>query len=98
MSLGNNYLADLPGKIDSLPARHYLPTIQKLIIKIGGGIMTNEYPTRSRKGASGLFFVGFLILGLSVGFFLDNIVAGFFAGLGVGFIAMAISRAAIGEW
>jgi hypothetical protein len=60
--------------------------------------MTNNTQERSRKGASGLFFVGFLILGLAVGFFVGNVAAGFFAGLGVGFIAMAISRALTGEW
>ena len=43
-------------------------------------------------------FVGFLILGLAVGFFLGNFVAGFFAGLGVGFIGMAITRAITGQW
>lgn len=53
---------------------------------------------RSRKGASGLLFVGFLILGLALGFFLNNIAVGFFVGLGVGFIAMAITRAITGEW
>ena len=60
--------------------------------------MSNNTQERSRKGASGLFFVGFLILGLAVGFFVGNVAAGFFAGLGVGFIAMAISRALTGEW
>ena len=53
---------------------------------------------RSRKGASGLLFVGFLILGLAIGFFLNNIAGGFFVGLGVGFSAMAITRAITGEW
>ena len=60
--------------------------------------MSNNTQERSRKGASGLFFVGFLILGLAVGFFVGNVAAGLFAGLGVGFIAMAISRALTGEW
>lgn len=60
--------------------------------------MSDESQERSRKGASGLFFVGFLILGLAVGFFVGNVAAGLFAGLGVGFIAMAISRAITGEW
>jgi hypothetical protein len=60
--------------------------------------MSDDKQERSRKGASGLFFVGFLILGLAVGFFVGNIVGGFFAGLGIGFIAMAISRAVTGEW
>ena len=60
--------------------------------------MSNYTQERSRSGASGLMFVGFLILGLAVGFFLGNIVAGFFAGLGVGFIGMAITRAITGQW
>jgi len=60
--------------------------------------MPEQTQERSRKGASGLFFVGFLILGLAVGFFTGNVAAGLFAGLGVGFIAMAISRAVTGEW
>ena len=60
--------------------------------------MSNNTQERSRKGASGLIFVGFLILGLAIGFFVGNVVGGFFAGLGVGFIAMAITRAITGEW
>ena len=60
--------------------------------------MSNNTQERSRKGASGLIFVGCLILGLAIGFFVGNVVGGFFAGLGVGFIAMAISRAVTGEW
>ncbi len=60
--------------------------------------MSEVKQERSRKGASGLFFVGFLILGFAVGFFVGNVAAGLFAGLGVGFIAMAISRAVTGEW
>ena len=60
--------------------------------------MSNNTQERSRKGASGLFFVGFLILGFSVGFFTGNIVGGLFAGVGIGFIAMAISRAVTEEW
>ena len=60
--------------------------------------MSNDKQERSRKGTSGLFFVGFLILGLAIGFFVGNVVGGLFAGLGVGFIAMAISRSVTGEW
>jgi hypothetical protein len=41
---------------------------------------------------------GFIILGLAVGFFVGNVAAGLFAGLGIGFIAMAITRAITGEW
>jgi dolichol kinase len=60
--------------------------------------MSNDKQERSRKGTSGLFFVGFLILGLAIGFIVGNVVGGFFVGLGVGFIAMAIARAITGEW
>ena len=49
-------------------------------------------------GASGVIFVGCLILGLAVGFFIRNIVFGLFGGLGVGMIAMGIARAVTGEW
>lgn len=60
--------------------------------------MSTDTQGRSRKGASGVMFVGFIILGLSVGFFVGNAAAGLFAGLGLGFIAMAITRAITGEW
>ena len=49
-------------------------------------------------GASGVIFVGCLILGLGVGLFIGNIVFGLFAGLGVGMVAMGIARAVTGEW
>ena len=52
--------------------------------------MANEKQKPDRTGVSGLVFVGCLMLGLAVGFFIGNIVAGLFGGLGVGFIAMAI--------
>jgi len=60
--------------------------------------MADSTQERSRKGASGLVFVGFLILGLAIGFIVGNVMGGFFVGLGVGFIAMAIVRAITGEW
>ena len=60
--------------------------------------MSNDKQERSRKGTSGLVFVGCLILGLAIGFFVENVVGGLFVGLGVGFIAMAIARAVTGEW
>ena len=53
---------------------------------------------KERKGISGLVFVGCLMLGFAIGFIVDNIVAGLFGGLGVGFIAMAIIRYTTGEW
>ena len=60
--------------------------------------MSSDKQERSRKGTSGLVFVGCLILGLAIGFFVENVVGGLFVGLGVGFIAMAIARAVTGEW
>lgn len=60
--------------------------------------MADSTQERSRKGASGLIFVGFLILGLAIGFIVGNVMGGFFVGLGLGFIAMAIVRAITGEW
>ena len=60
--------------------------------------MTEQNLNRSRKGASGVLFIGFIIFGLAIGFFLGNIAAGLFAGIGVGFIAMGIMRAITGEW
>jgi hypothetical protein len=50
------------------------------------------------KGATGLFFVGCLILGLAIGFLLNNVAVGLFGGLGVGFILMAIARYSTGDW
>ena len=60
--------------------------------------MANEKPEPRKKGISGLLFVGFLMLGLTTGFLLGNVVIGLFGGLGVGFVAMAIARNATGEW
>ncbi len=60
--------------------------------------MANEKPEPKRKGISGLLFVGFLMIGFTIGFLMGNIVVGLFGGLGVGFVAMAIARNSTGEW
>ena len=60
--------------------------------------MASENPKPDRTGVSGLVFVGFLILGLAIGFLIGNVVAGLLGGLGVGFIAMAIARYITGAW
>ncbi|HEX75201.1 MAG TPA: hypothetical protein G4O12_01310 [Dehalococcoidia bacterium] len=61
--------------------------------------MANETTEpKKRKGVSGLVFVGCLMLGFAVGFMTGNMPVGFFGGLGVGFIAMAIVRYKLGEW
>ena len=60
--------------------------------------MAGEGQKPERKGVSGLIFVGFLMIGLAIGFLTGNIPAGLFGGLGVGFIGMAIARYITGEW
>ena len=60
--------------------------------------MADEKQEPKRTGVSGLVFVGCLMLGLALGFLIGNIAVGLFAGLGVGFIAMAIARYVTGEW
>lgn len=60
--------------------------------------MSNNIQESSRKGASGLVFVGCLILGLALGLLAGNVAIGFLVGLGVGFIGMAITRALTGQW
>ena len=53
---------------------------------------------KSRSGASGLVFVGCLLLGLAIGILTGNVAVGILGGLGVGFIGLAIARAATGSW
>lgn len=51
-----------------------------------------------RKGISGLMFVGCLMIGFAFGLFTGNVVVGFFGGLGIGFITMAIAYQLTNEW
>lgn len=60
--------------------------------------MSNNIQESSRKGTTGLVFVGCLILGLALGLLAGNVAIGFLVGLGVGFIGMAITRALTGQW
>ena len=60
--------------------------------------MASEEQKPKKTGASGLVFVGCLMIGFAIGFITGNVPAGLFGGLGVGFIAMAIVRLKIGEW
>jgi hypothetical protein len=61
-------------------------------------VMDSEKQKPDRKGASGLVFVGCLMLGLAIGLLTGYVAAGLIGGLGVGFIAMAIVRSITGEW
>ncbi len=60
--------------------------------------MSSEKHESKRSGISGLVFIGCLMIGFAIGFLIGNIVVGLFGGLGVGFIAMAITRYLTGEW
>ncbi|MCO6450906.1 MAG: hypothetical protein J5I90_08995 [Caldilineales bacterium] len=60
--------------------------------------MTNEIQKPNRKGASGLAFVGCLLIGLAVGLLTGQVAAALLGALGIGFIVMAIMRAITGEW
>lgn len=60
--------------------------------------MSIEKQERSRKGASGLVFVGCFMIALALGLLLGNLVPFVLAGIGLGFIGMAVTRAATGEW
>ena len=60
--------------------------------------MSSEKQATSRKGASGVVFVGCLMLGLAVGLLIENVAVGLLGGLGVGFIAMGAVRYTTGEW
>ena len=60
--------------------------------------MTNETQKKKTSGASGVIFVGCLILGLAVGLLIGKIAFGLLGGLGVGLVAMGIARAVTGEW
>lgn len=60
--------------------------------------MASEKQERSRSGVSGLVFVGCLLVALAIGLLTGQVAQYLLAGLGVGFIGMAIARYATGEW
>jgi hypothetical protein len=60
--------------------------------------MSNGQEAPSRTGVTGLVFVGCLLIGLAVGIFTNNVAVALIGALGLGFIAMAIVRAIIGQW
>jgi len=60
--------------------------------------MSGEKQESSRKGISGLVFVGCLMIGLAIGLLTGNMAVALLGGLGVGFIAMAIARYVTREW
>ena len=60
--------------------------------------MSSEKNEKSRSGISGLVFVGCLLIGLAIGIYTGNVAPALLAALGIGFIAMAITRYFTGQW
>ncbi len=60
--------------------------------------MTSEKQESGQSGASGVVFVGCLILGIAAGLLFGNVVVGLLGGLGVGFIGLGVMRAVTGSW
>ena len=56
-----------------------------------------EQPKR-RKGVTGVAIPAGLLIGMGVGFLVDEVTAGIFIGLGCGFLGMLILYAIFGEW
>lgn len=52
----------------------------------------------NRKGISGLVFVGCLLIGLAIGLITGYVAGALLAGLGVGFLAMALTKLITGQW
>ncbi len=52
--------------------------------------MTGEQNNKNDKQAAGMFIPGGVILGMGIGFLIDNVSAGMFIGLGAGFILFAV--------
>ena len=60
--------------------------------------MASEKTESKKKGISGVIFVGFLLIGLAVGLLTGSVAPSLIGGLGVGFVAMGITRYLTGEW
>jgi hypothetical protein len=57
-----------------------------------------EQPKKRQSGVTGLAIPAGLLIGIGVGFLVDDVAAGTMIGLGCGFIGMIILRAILGEW
>lgn len=51
----------------------------------------NSWEKNKQWGIAGIAIPGGLLLGMGIGFFVDNIVGGMFVGLGGGFLIMMIA-------
>jgi hypothetical protein len=54
--------------------------------------------TKKRAGVTGLAIPAGLLIGIGIGFLVDNVAAGCLIGLGAGFLGMIILRVIVGEW
>jgi hypothetical protein len=59
---------------------------------------TQPEQPKKRAGVTGLAIPAGLLIGMGVGFLVDNVTAGVLIGLGSGFLGMIILRAILGEW
>ena len=57
-----------------------------------------EQPKKRKSGVTGLAIPAGLLIGLGVGFLVDEVTAGLFIGLGCGFLGLIILRVILGEW
>ena len=57
----------------------------------------SEQPKKG-KGVTGLAIPAGLLIGLGVGFLVDNVTAGCLLGLGCGFLGMIVLRVIVGDW
>jgi hypothetical protein len=57
-----------------------------------------EQPKKRQSGVTGVAIPAGLLIGIGVGFLVDEVVAGTMIGLGCGFLLMLIVRAILGEW
>ena len=58
----------------------------------------SEQPKKRKSGVTGVAIPAGLLIGIGVGFLVDEIVAGTMIGLGCGFLLMIILRVILGEW
>ena len=57
-----------------------------------------EQPKKRKSGVTGLAIPAGLLIGIGVGFLVDDIPAGVMLGLGCGFLGLIILRVILGEW
>jgi hypothetical protein len=59
---------------------------------------TQSGEPKKPRGATGVAIPAGLLIGMGVGFLVDNVVAGVLLGLGGGFLVMMILRIIVGDW